>query len=244
MSSSLLRTPGQVHRSPVRRIAHAVLVAAVRGRRERGGDWGEAVLAEFAETRGDWEAVRWAVGGLRAVWRELPRPIGITYRAVGVVVVSVVAGLLVNQFVLTVGYVASGSMEPTQLVGDRYLLDKVSYRLTGIHRGDLVVITDPVGGAPDAPVNARVKRVIGLPGDTIECRDGQVWRNGRALDERYLANQLDDTRTDCSTVTVPSHQLYLLGDHRLVSQDSRQDGPVNESAVEGRVLTRVWPVER
>ena len=237
-------TPPLVRESAVRRLAYRVLVTAVRGRRERGGDWGEAVLAEFGETRGDWEAVRWAAGGLRAVWRELPRPIGITYRAIGLVVVSVVAGLLINPFVLTVGYVPSGSMEPTQQIGDRYLLDKVSYRLTGIHRGDLVVIVDPVSGGGDVPANPRVKRVIGLPGDTIECRDGQVWRNGKQLEEPYLANGVDDTRTDCTTVKVPSNELYLLGDHRLVSQDSRQSGPFSEALVQGRVLTRVWPFRR
>jgi signal peptidase I len=235
-------TPPQVRESAVRRAAYRLLVAVVRGRRERGGEWGEAVLGEFGETRGDWEAVRWAVGGLRTVW--LSRPIGITYRVIGIVVISVVAGLLINQFVLTVGYVASGSMEPTQMVGDRYLMDKVSYRLTGIHRGNLVVITEPVGGGDPVPANPRVKRVIGLPGDTIECRDGQVWRNGKQVDEPYLEGGVDDSETDCTTVKVPSGELYLLGDHRLVSQDSRQDGPISESAVRGRVLARIWPFQR
>src|SRR6185369_4917294 len=104
MSNSILRTPGQVHRSPIRRIAHAVLVAAVRGRRERGGDWGEAVLAEFAETTGNLEAVRWTLGGVRAAWherrgraRQLPRNVRIARRTVAVLVIGLVAALAVNQ---------------------------------------------------------------------------------------------------------------------------------------------------
>jgi signal peptidase I len=128
MSSSMLSAPEQVHDSPIRRLAYAVLVAAVRGRRDRGGDWGEAVLAEFAETNGDLEAVRWTLGGLRAAWherrrraRQLPRNVRVTRRAVAVAFVAVVAGLVVNQWVVTVHVVAS-SMENTLLIGDRLFL--------------------------------------------------------------------------------------------------------------------------
>ncbi|MDT5032543.1 MAG: signal peptidase [Actinoplanes sp.] len=242
MSSSISSTPRQVHDSPIRRLAHAVLVAAVRGRRERGGDWGEAVLAEFAETNGNLEAVRWTLGGLRAAWherrrraRQLPRNIRFTRRAVAVLVIAVVAGLAVNQWVLTVHMVATGSMENTMLPGDRYLIDKVGFRFTGLHRGDIV----------EASMldSTHLKRVIGLPGDTISCANGRVLVNGNQVDEPYLKN-LDpaDVRTDCTTVTVPPNDLYLLGDRRIVSQDSRQSGPVSEDAVKGRMLFKIWPL--
>jgi len=236
--------PEQVRASAVRRLAQAVLTLAVRGRRERGGDWGEALLAEFAETRGDWEAVRWAASGLRAVWHErrqrvrrLPRRVRIARGAALIVVLGILGGLLINRFVLSVGYMQSGSMEPTLLIGDRYLELKAFYP---IDRGDLVVLRR--GGVPAA----RVKRVIGLPGDTISCRDGQVWVDGARLDEPYLFNDgtAEDARTDCTEVTVPPGHLYLLGDHRIVSQDSRQEGPYPRDAVVARVLTRVWPVRR
>jgi signal peptidase I len=243
MSAATESAPRQAQeRDLVRRAARAVLVTAVRGRKARGGDWGEAVLAEFAETRGGWEAVRWVAGGLRAVWherrrraRELPRPLRISRRIAVIAVVALVAAVLVNQFVMNVAMMSSGSMEPTLLIGDRYLQDKAAWRLTGLHRGDVVVYNAP---------NPRIKRVIGLPGDTIECRDGKVWRNGRQLDEPYLGTDPDESRTDCATTTVPEGSLYLLGDHRLVSQDSRQSGPVRENAIRARIVHEIWPVRR
>lgn len=230
-----------VRESAVRRVAYGILAAAVRGRRERGGDWGEAVLAEFAETTGDREAVRWAAGGLRAVWHErrarrqaLPRIVRIRRRAVLIALVGVVAGLAVNHFVLSVGYVASGSMEPTYLITDRYVVDLAAFRLTGVRRGDVVEFTMP---GTDRLV---IKRVIGLPGDTVGCRDGRVRLNGAPLDEPYLSADPDYVAMgSCATTTVPPHQLYLLGDHRVVSTDSRQYGTVDEDALHGRVLLRL-----
>jgi signal peptidase I len=241
MSSSILSTPDRVRDSSIRRIAHAVLVAAVRGRRERGGDWGEAVLAEFAETKGDLEAVRWTLGGLRAAWHErrrrvhqLPRKVRITRRALAVLIIAVVAALAANQWVMTVHPVPSGSMENTLQIGDRYLVDKISFRVTGLHRGDIIEVS--------TPTSLRIKRVIGLPGDTVSCADGRVLVDGQPLDEPYLKNRDPaEVQTDCTTVTVPPDHLYVLGDHRLVSQDSRQEGPVRTDAVRGRMLVKVWP---
>jgi signal peptidase I len=221
--------PERVRASAVRGAARWVLTVAVRGRRERGGDWGEALLAEFAETRGDWEAVRWAASGLRAVWherrgrvRQLPRRVRIGRRVALIAVLGIAGGLLVNRFVLSVAVMPSGSMEPTLQVGERYLEQKAGYT---VGRGDIVVLR------ASARYGVRVKRVIGLPGDTIACRDGQVWRDGARLDEPYV--QPGD-RTDCTEVTVPPGTLYVLGDHRLVSQDSRQDGPLPDDDVQAR----------
>jgi signal peptidase I len=241
MSSSISSVSRQVHDTPIRRIAYAVLVGAIRGRQERGGDWGEAVIAEFAETNGDLEAVRWTWGGLRAAWHErrrrvgeLPRKVRVTRRAVAVLIIAVAAGFVVNQWVMTVHEVATGAMENTLLVGDRYLVDKVGFRVTGLHRGDIVEV--------GTSIPQRVKRVIGLPGDTVSCAGGRVLVNGNPLDEPYLKSLYpDDAVTDCTTVTVPPGHLYLLGDHRIVSQDSRETGPVSESAVTGRMLVKVWP---
>jgi signal peptidase I len=228
-----------VRDSAVRRIAYAVLAAAVRGRREQGGEWGEAVLAEFAETIGDWEAVRWAAGGLRAARyerrarrRELPRLVRIRRRVVLIALIGVVGGLAVNRFLLSVGYEPSGSMQPTYEIGDRYAVDLAAFKLTGVRRGDVVEFTMP---GTDRLV---IKRVIGLPGDTVECRDGRVWRNGRALDEPYLVRDPIWSRTDCPATTVAAHQVYVLGDHRVVSADSREYGTIGEDDLHGRVLLR------
>lgn len=236
MSSSMLSAPEQVHDSPIRRLAHAVLVAAVRGRRDRGGDWGEAVLAEFAETTGDLEAVRWTLGGLRAAWherrrraRQLPRGVRIRRRALAVAVIAVIAGLAVNQWVLSVHMVASGSMENTLLIGDRYVVDKVGFRVTGLHRGDIVEAA--------SPTSVLIKRVIGLPGDTVSCAGGRVLVNGSPLAEPYLTGEDPaNAGTDCPTVTVPPNHVYLLGDHRAVSLDSRQLGPLSDDTIKGRML--------
>ncbi|MGA5302498.1 signal peptidase I [Nucisporomicrobium flavum] len=242
-----MTAPTQVRDSVPRRVAHAVLTRAVRGRKERGGEWGEAVLAEFGETRGDWEAVRWAAGGLRTVWRErrsrarqLPRPLRVARGTALVLVAGLLAGFVVSRYVMSVGYIPTGSMEPTLQISDRVLLDRITYRATGLRRGDLVTFTkaaDP-GSAP----HTLLKRIIGLPGDTIECRDGRVWRDGSPLDEPYLTLGPEEDRTDCSPVTVPEHQLYLLGDHRIVSIDSREYGTVDEDTVEARVVGRIWPM--
>jgi signal peptidase I len=227
----------------MRRVARTVLVAAVRGRRGRGGPWGEAALAEFDQTTGRWEAVRWAAGGLRAVWHERrakiktrPTRVRIQRATLGAVLLAIPGAVVVNQFVLTPRYIPSGSMEPTMQVQDRILIDRVSFRLTGIRHGDIVEFS-----TPEAPDRLMVKRVIGLPGDTIECRDGGVFRDGAALAEPYLES--DASTTDCGVpVTVPPGALFVLGDHRLVSQDSRHWGTIPQNAVDGRLLTKIWPL--
>ncbi|GAA3347553.1 hypothetical protein GCM10020358_62790 [Amorphoplanes nipponensis] len=227
----------------MRRVARTVLVAAVRGRRDRGGPWGEAALAEFDQTTGRWEALRWAAGGLRAVWHErrariktLPRGVRLQRALVGAALLSVPAAVVVNQFLLTPRYVPSGSMEPTVQVQDRILVDRVSFRLTGVRYGDIVEFTTP--RVPGYPV---LKRVIGLPGDTIECRGGQVYRDGTALNEPYLDTPAA-TENCGAAVTVPAGELFVLGDHRVVSQDSRQWGTIPVDAVDGRLLTKFWPL--
>jgi signal peptidase I len=224
---------------PVRRAARAVLAAAARGRRERGGPWAEAVLAEFDQTAGRWEAVRWAAGGLRAVWQErrarvrlLPRYARIRRRALPAAAAAMLAAVLVQQYALTSRFEPTGSMAPTLPILSRFLEDKLTFRLTGVGHGDVVVYEEHG--------YALVKRVVGLPGDTVECRDGRVYLDGAVLDEPYLPA---GTRTgDCRAVTVPPGRLYVLGDNRDLSADSRQNGPIRQGVVEGRLLVRYWPL--
>lgn len=230
----------------MRRVARAVLIAAVRGRRERGGPWGEAVLAEFDQTAGRWEALRWAAGGLRAVWHErrarikaLPRAVRLHRAVATTAVLGLVAAFAINQFALTGRYMPSNAMAPTVPVTGRYLLDKLSFRVTGFARGDIVEF--PI---PDTPDRRTVKRVVGLPGDTIACREGRVYRDGARLDEPYLPVDpwISDT-VDCGgPVTVPAGQLFVLGDHRAASRDSRHWGTIPQGSVAGRLLTVVWPL--
>jgi signal peptidase I len=228
----------------MRRATRAVLVAAVRGRRDRGGPWGEAALAEFDQTTGRWEALRWALGGLRAVWHErrariktLPRTVRIQRRIAATVVLGVFAALGVNQFALTTRYMPTGSMEPTVPVAGRFLLDKASFRVTGIDRGDIVEFS-----IPGLPSVRAIKRVVGLPGDTITCENGLVYRDGAPLDEPYLSPSGHGTYDCGAPIVVPPGALFVLGDHREVSQDSREWGPIPQATVNGRLLTRIWPI--
>ncbi|WP_052720389.1 signal peptidase I [Actinoplanes rectilineatus] len=226
----------------VRQLAYLMLVVAVRGRKERGGEWGEATLAEFAETKGSAEAVRWAAGGLRvarmerrAARRELPRMVRIRRVAVLTVLIGVLGGLAVDRWVLSVNVVLSGSMEPGYQILDRYLTDRVAYRVTGVANGDVVEYGEA------GKKYRRIDRIIGMPGDAIECRDGAVWRNGIKLNEPYLLRDApEESDTICTPVTIPEGKVYVLGDHRMAAQDSRELGLIDQDDITGRVVGRIW----
>jgi signal peptidase I len=242
-------------------VARWVLTWAVRGRGGRGTDWGEGMLRELDEVDGGRQALRWAASGAWTAWRErvrrlpesrllggLPRPMRIAVDLAATFVVAAACLALVNQFALTVGYVPSGSMEPTLRIEDRVLVDRVSFHVTGLHYGDIVLFSqsyDPMGP------KVVFKRVVGLPGDVMSCGRGRLVRNGAAVDETYLpagtstvgfpAHGTDQWGLPgCAPVTVPDGDIYVLGDHRDVSLDSREYGPVSEKSVLGRALTTVW----
>jgi signal peptidase I len=145
-----------------------------------------------------------------------------------VLAVTVVALGVVERFVATVRYEPSSAMAPTVQVGDRVLVDRLGFHVTGLARGDVVVITLP--GEGNLPV---LKRVIGLAGDRLSCVDGRLVRNDEPLTENYL---VPGASTDCAPTTVPDGAIYLLGDARDVSRDSRHYGAVAESGVVGRVV--------
>jgi signal peptidase I len=208
-----------------------MLIRAVRGRAARGTDWGEAMLRELDEVDGRWARLRWAASCALAARRDRRgRPLlalTLPVRVAAATILAVVGVVAVNQFLLTVRYNMSSSMEPTMDVGQRYLVDRVGFRLAGLRYGDVVVFPDPGSN------HQLTKRVIGLPHDQLSCMDGHVVRNGEVIDEPYLAR---DTVTDCRPFTVGEGQLYVLGDNRIVSADSRQFGPVPITAVIGRAL--------
>ncbi|MDI6100655.1 signal peptidase I [Actinoplanes sp. NEAU-A12] len=208
----------------MRAVAYRVLRFAVRGRREQGGPWGEAVLAEFDQTTGTAAALRWAAGGLRVATRERYTRRPTAYRLALAAVALLVAALSG----VTVNYVPSSSMEPTLTVASRHLVDKVSFHLTGLDYGDIVI--HPL---PDHPEQETERRVMAVAGDRVDCRDGRVFRNGAAVEEPYLPSGM---ATECLSVTVPHGALYTLGDNRDVANDSRFSGFVPEDSVIGRVV--------
>jgi signal peptidase I len=166
---------------------------------------------------------------------------------VAVIVGALVVALVVKTFLFQAFYIPSGSMEPTLDKGDRVLVNKLSYDLHDVNRGDVIVFElDPEDVGPDG-IQDLIKRVIGLPGDVIETRDGVVYVNDRPLDEPYLA---DGTRTGDQSAgqnpaierqTVPEDHVYVLGDNRSNSADSRYRGPIPVDSIIGRAFVLVWP---
>jgi signal peptidase I len=169
--------------------------------------------------------------------------------------VVVVATMLVRAFVIAPFSIPSGSMEQSLKVGDRILVDRLSYRFHGVHRGDVVVFdgTDTFGrlGAGRGETDY-VKRVIGLPGDHVVCCDDRlrITVNGRPLDERRYLHPGDDPSDLRFDIRVPPGRLWLMGDHRSDSLDSRAHlgdpggGTVPVDKVVGRVMAVVWPLGR
>jgi signal peptidase I len=164
------------------------------------------------------------------------------------IVLTVMGTLVIRTFVVQSYRIPSESMEKTlhgcspHCNNDRILVNKLSYKLHGIHRHDVVVFkatgkwVEVVGGPDDV-----VKRVIGLPGDTVQCCDpqGRVVVDGVAQNEPYV---FEDNHDPFGPVVVPKGQLFVMGDHRSASSDSRYNGTIPESSVIGHAFVRIWPV--
>jgi signal peptidase I len=190
-----------------------------------------------------------------------------------VILGAVVVALLIKTFVVQAFYIPTGSMEPTLIgelhtdgsrsVGDRILVNKLSYRLHGVNRGDVVVFDNPDAAGQDTvtaadgtpPVAELVKRVIGLPGDVVVLSGGHVSINGAPLAEPYLpAGTLTEPASGstawehrCTAVdpcVVPTGSVWVMGDNRSHSRDSRYIGPIPEDTIIGRAFVIVWPAGR
>jgi signal peptidase I len=201
----------------------------------------------------------------RSFWRELPV----------LVIVALVLALLIKSFAIQAFYIPSASMENTLEIGDRVLINKVVYHLRSIHRGDIIVF-DGTGSwdfdSPPASSNLfskaidelegivgishdssiYIKRVIGLPGDHVACcnAEGQVTVNGVPLSESSYLYPGNAPSTQKFSIIVPAGRLWVMGDHRAVSYDSRGHmgdpggGTIPESAVLGRAFVIIWPPSR
>jgi signal peptidase I len=166
---------------------------------------------------------------------------------VAVIVGALVVALVVKTFLFQAFYIPSGSMEPTLEKGDRVLVNKLSYDLHDVNRGDVIVFeleADEVG--PDG-IKDLIKRAIGLPGDVIETRDGVVYINDEPIDEPYLTegtrtgDPSDGQNPGIERQTVPEGHVYVLGDNRSNSADSRYRGPIPIDSIVGRAFILVWP---
>jgi signal peptidase I len=160
-----------------------------------------------------------------------------------VIVGALVVALVVKTFLFQAFYIPSASMEPTLKKGDRVLVNKLSYDLHDIHRGDIVVFELPKDKIGPDGIKDLIKRAIGLPGDVIETRDGIVYINGEKLDEPWLPKGVTTNKPPIPKQTVPDGTIFVLGDNRDNSADSRYAtrGPIPIDTVVGRAFVQVWP---
>ena len=152
---------------------------------------------------------------------------------------ALVVALVVKTFLLQAFYIPSRSMVPTLNVDDRVLVNKLSYDLHEVNRGDVVVFHTPPGEQGEG-VKDLIKRIIALPGETVHAQDGRVVIDGRVLREPYLAPSV--TTGSMEPRKVPPGHYWVMGDNRADSRDSRYFGPVPESVIVGRAFVRVWPI--
>jgi len=178
------------------------------------------------------------------------------------VLVAIVVAIVVKTFLIQAFYIPSASMEPTLQVGDRVFVNKLAYDFGDVGRGDVIVFANPHPGAtPDRGIIAGfvhwlgegigfaqpqdedfIKRVIGLPGDTIDIRNNVVLVNGHPLDEPYLTAAAEQANGTGMHFVVPADSLFVMGDNRGNSADSRYGlGYVPLDKVIGRAFVVIWP---
>jgi signal peptidase I len=153
-------------------------------------------------------------------------------------VVSVVISAFIIIFLYQPVRVEGTSMLPMLEDQDRLFINKIAYRVGEIHRGDVVVFE-----YPRDHTKSYIKRVIALPGDRLRIADGQVYVNSVRLKEPYVPNRFADDRSEPEQV-LPSHEYFVMGDHRSISSDSREFGPVDRNLIYGKAVFVYWPMEQ
>jgi len=169
---------------------------------------------------------------------------------VTVLVVALVIAITVRSLILQQFYISGPSMETTMFQDNRVLVNKLSYRLHDIYRGDVVVFDRVTVDGEVVQHDDLIKRVIGLSGETISIKDCQVFIDGKLLPEPYLndydlaQSSLDDRcRVPLMEETlIPENHLFVMGDNRPQSFDSRMFGSIEQNLVVGRAFVTIWPL--
>lgn len=159
---------------------------------------------------------------LKQVWDWIKAPL-----------LAVVIALAIHQFLFQQFYVDGHSMDRTLANGERLIIDRIPFYFSMPKRGEIIVFQAPDG-------DDWVKRVIGLPGDTVQVYQGRLILNGKVITEPFINGPMDPTR-NFGPLTVPAGDLFVMGDNRNISEDSRVIGPVAISSVIGRVDVVFWP---
>lgn len=182
-------------------------------------------------------------------WLELPL----------LVLVALVIAVVIKTFFLQAFWIPSSSMQDTLQINDRVMVNKLAYRMGDLQRGHVVVFDDPRGNVRadetlvesvrrnvleavglSVPRTEFIKRVIGLPGERIEIVDSRVLVDGSPIDEPYL--KAGSTMPDFGPVVVPAGEMFVMGDNRNSSQDSRYFGTVATDSIVGRAFVVMWPI--
>jgi signal peptidase I len=153
-------------------------------------------------------------------------------------VISVVVSAFIIIFLYQPVRVEGTSMLPMLEDQDRLFINKVAYRVGEIHRGDVVVFL-----YPHDHEKSYIKRVIALPGDTLRIDHGEVIVNGERVKESYVPTRFADDRSQ-PEMTVPGHEYFVMGDHRSISSDSRDFGPVDRDLIYGKAAFVYWPMDQ
>lgn len=160
-----------------------------------------------------------------------------------ILLIALILALLIRLLIAEPRFIPSDSMVPTLQIGDRLVVEKVSYRFHAPAPGDIVVFDPPtqlqaLGYAPD---KAFIKRIIGLPKDVVQVQNGKVYLNGEALDEPYIA---EPPAYQMPAVRVPEGQYFVMGDNRNNSNDSHVWGFLPQSNIIGRAIFRFFPLDQ
>lgn len=169
---------------------------------------------------------------------------------VTVIVVAVVIATLLRTFVVQQYYIAGPSMETTLWGNDRVLVNKLAYRVGDPQRGDVIVFDRITTNGDTVQHDDLIKRVIGLSGETVEIRDCQVLIDGTPIVEPWLAEVAPEVspESNCGTanldpVQVGENQVFLIGDNRPMSFDSRMFGPIDRDLIRGKAMLVIWPFD-
>ena len=167
------------------------------------------------------------------------------YEVLKLFVFSIVAMLILRNYLISPFFVKGASMEPNFFENEYLIVDEITYRFQPEKRGDIVVFR-----YPQNQKEFFIKRLIGLPGEEVQIKDNNVTifneehPEGFVLDEFYLGEGVSTVAANEERIKVGANEIFVLGDNRNVSKDSRVFGPVNKSFLIGRVLFRGWPFSR
>ena len=153
-------------------------------------------------------------------------------------IIFIVVVLLVVNYVFSLQQVIGVSMNPQLKDGDILILNKIKYRFFDVERGDIVAVQFK-------DTNYIVKRIIGLPGESIEIKDSKLFIDGKLYEEDYISDNLnypDFSLTDLGYETIPDNMYLVLGDNRENSLDSREIGLVSQDSINGKIAMRIWPL--